>query len=123
SASLVWKPRFNAAWNSLWASGIARAFAEEIGIPTQVLSRRERDRIDAILDRDDTGERPDEIAEFRRGQGAIDPPIPLSQLRVVVLRTQHDFERPGASHETCQMLHAARAGAHARCRLRMTENR
>jgi hypothetical protein len=34
---------------------VARAFAEEIGIPTEVLDRRDRDRIDAVLDRDDTG--------------------------------------------------------------------
>jgi hypothetical protein len=37
--------------------GIAHAFAEEIGIATEVLGRRERGRIDPILERDTTGSR------------------------------------------------------------------
>src|SRR5262245_6350512 len=66
---------------------VACAFAEETGIPTEVLDLRERDRIDALLDRGDTGarelgdpmsERSDEIAELLRGQGAIGPAVPLS---------------------------------------------
>jgi hypothetical protein len=59
-------------------------------------STREHDRIDAVLDRDETGgrkfgdpmgERLDEIAELLPGQGAIDPVIALSKLRIVVLRS------------------------------------
>src|SRR5712691_3713630 len=62
--------------------GIAQALAEEIGIATEVLGRRERDRIDAVLDRDKAGgrkpadpmrERSDEIAERVGGHRSIDP--------------------------------------------------
>ena len=94
SASRVWKPRLIAAWIRLWASGLRDALAEEIRIATEVLGRRERDRIDALLDRDKAGgrkfgdpmsERSDEIAELVGGQRAIDPTVPFSELRVVVL--------------------------------------
>src|SRR5262245_57411760 len=37
--------------------GVARALAKEIGIATEILGRRERDRIDAVLDRDEAGGR------------------------------------------------------------------
>ena len=72
---------------------------------------------------DPMSERPDEIAELFCWQSAIDPAVPLSQLRAVVLRAQHDFERPGAAHETCEVLYATGAGAHTRSRLWVTENR
>jgi hypothetical protein len=44
-------------------------------------------------------------------------------IRVVVLRAQHDFERPAAAQETCEVLHAAGARVHTRPRLRLRENR
>src|SRR5262249_11504872 len=72
---------------------------------------------------DPMSERSDEIAELFRGQRAIDPAVPLGQLRVVVLRAQHDFERPGAAHETCEVLDAACAWVHTRPCLRLPENR
>ena len=55
-------------------------------------------------------ERPDEVVERVGGQRAIDPAVPLGQFRVVVLRAQHDLERPGAAHETGEVLGAAAAG-------------
>src|SRR6202521_392169 len=49
--------------------------------------------------------------------------ISFSQLRVVVVRAQHDLERPVAAHEAREVLNAARAGVHAEPRFRLTENR
>src|SRR6266852_4866403 len=49
--------------------------------------------------------------------------VPFGQLRVVILRTQHDFERPRAAHEAREVLHAAPAGDHTERRLRLSENR
>src|SRR5215475_2489992 len=72
--------------------GLAGSLAEEVGIATEVLSRRKRDRIDAVLDRnmpggrkfrDPMGEGSDEIAELAGRQRAIDPAVPLGQIRVV----------------------------------------
>jgi hypothetical protein len=110
----------------------ARAFAEQIEIPTEILDRGDRNRIDAVLDWGDTGDRelgdpmrqrPDEITELLHGQGTVDPAVPLRQLRVVVLSAQYDLERPSTAHETREVLYATGAGAHTRRRLWLTENR
>jgi hypothetical protein len=85
--------------------GLAHALAEEIGIATEIPGRRERDRIDALLDRDQAGgrepsdpmgKRSDETVERPGGQRAIDPTVAFGQLRVVVVRAQQNFERPRA---------------------------
>src|SRR5258706_14414790 len=68
-------------------------------------------------------ERPDEIAEDGGGQRAIDPAVSLSQVGVVVIRAQHDLERPGAAHEAGDVLRAARAGDNAKRQLELTEDR
>ena len=68
-------------------------------------------------------ERLDEITERVGGQRTIDPAVPFSQLRVVILRTQHDFKRPGAPHEAREMLNGASAGKQTERRLRLTEYR
>lgn len=66
--------------------GVEHALAEEIGIATEVLGRRERDRIDPVLDRDMAGgrkpgdpmsERSDEVTERVGGQRSIDPAVPF----------------------------------------------
>src|SRR5205085_549125 len=46
-----------------------------------------------------------------------------SELRVEILRAQHDLERPGAAHEADEMLDAASAGDQTERRLRLTEDR
>src|SRR5918912_4467625 len=83
----------------LW---VAQALDEEIGISTYVLGRWERDCVDSLLDRRTTGgrnpgdpmrERADEVAELIGRQRSIDPAVRCGQLRVVILRAQHDFER------------------------------
>src|SRR5262245_46202999 len=111
---------------------MAHAFTEEIGIATEVLCRRESDGIDPVLNRDMAGgwklgdpmsERSDKVIERAGGQRSIDPAVPFSQVSVVVLRAQHHFERPGAAHETREVLGGARAGDHTKRRLELTENR
>src|SRR5262249_29598125 len=112
--------------------GFARALAEEIRIATKVLDRRESDRINAVFDPDKAGgrkfgdpmsERFHEIIERVAGQRAVDPAVPFSQLRVVILRAQHDLKCPRTAHEAHEMLNAATAGDLTECRLRLTENR
>ena len=56
------------------------------------------------------GERSDEIVEGARGQRSVDPAVPFGQLRIVILRAQHDLERPGAAHEPREVLDGAAAG-------------
>ena len=65
----------------------------------------------------------DEIAKRAGGQRPIERPIPLSQIRVVVLRAQHDLERTGTAHEAGEMLGGAAARYQAKRRLRLTEKR
>jgi hypothetical protein len=76
--------------------GGAHALAEEIGITTEVVCRRESDRVDAVLDSDlaggwesgdPLGERCNEIAECVRWQSSIDPAVPFGELCVVILGT------------------------------------
>ncbi len=57
------------------------------------------------------------------GQRAIDPAVPFRELRVVVVRAQHDLERPRAAHEAHEVLDAAPAGDQAERRLELTEDR
>jgi hypothetical protein len=73
----------------------------------------------AILDGDKAGgrkfgdpmsERCHEIVECVGGQRSIDPAILFSQFRIVVLRAQHDFQRPRTAHEAHKMLSALRTG-------------
>src|SRR5262249_22546821 len=110
----------------------ANALAKEIGIATEVLRRGERDRVDALLDKNLAGdrkpgdprrERSDEIVERRGGQGSIDPAVTFGQLRVVILRAQHHLERAGPADEAREVLDPARAGELTQCRLRLAENR
>jgi hypothetical protein len=100
---------------------------EEIGIAAKVLGRRERDRIDALLDHDVASgrkpgdpmrERSDEIVERLGGQCSIDPAVAFSQVRIVIIRAQHDLQRPCAAHQAREVLDAARAGDHAEPRFR-----
>src|SRR5262245_2445988 len=67
--------------------------------------------------------RSDEIAERAGGQRSIDPTVPLSQLRVVILSAQHDLERPGAAHEAHEVLDAAPAGDGTEGLLQLAEDR
>src|SRR5690348_4142194 len=82
----------------------AYGIAEEIGIATELLGRRQGDRVDAILDYHATGrreagdamrERSNEFGECCSGQRPIDPAVSFRQLGVIVLRAQQDLERPG----------------------------
>ena len=118
--------------DALLGLGGAHTHAEEIGIATEVLDRRQRDGIDPVLDRDmaggrkpgdPMGERADEIAERAGGQRSVDPAVAFSQLRVVILRAQQDFERPRAAQEARQVLDTAHARDQAERLLRLTENR
>jgi hypothetical protein len=99
-------PPFRSSFQDI--EGAAHALAEEIGIAAELLGRGERDRIDPLLDRDVAGgrkpadpmsERSDKVIERTGGQRSIDPAVPFSQLRVVILRAQHHLERPRAAHE------------------------
>ena len=105
--------------NQLLGFRLANVLAEEIGVAPEVVGGRERDRIDAVFDRDtrsgwelcdSPGECSDKIAELRGGQCSIDPAVSLCELRIVILRAQDDLERTAATHETCEVLDAARAG-------------
>src|SRR5882724_2252847 len=68
-------------------------------------------------------ERSDEIAELVGGQRSTNPAKPLSQVRVIVLRAQHDLERPAAAHQAREVLGASSSGNHTERRLELTENR
>jgi hypothetical protein len=72
---------------------------------------------------DPTGERCDEVAELVGRQRSIDPAVPFSQLRVVILGAQHDLERSGAAHEAREVLGGASAGEQTERRLELTEDR
>ena len=52
----------------------------------------------------------DEIVEGARGQGSVDPSVPLGELRVVILGAQEDLERAGAAHDPREVLGGAAAG-------------
>ena len=126
------QPSAHGGLNSALRLRVPYPFAEEIGIATEVLGRRERDRVDPVLDRhmaggrkrgDPMGERLDEIAERVGGQRSVDPAVPFSQFRVVVLRAQHDLERSGAAHEAREVLGSAPAGEQTERRLELTEDR
>jgi hypothetical protein len=112
--------------------GGTHALAEEIGIAAEVLGWRQRDRIDPVLDRELAGgweprdpisEGFDEVIERGGGQRSIDPAVPLSQIRVVILRTQHDLQRHCTTHEAREMLGGPSAGKYTGGRLWLTENR
>jgi hypothetical protein len=112
--------------------GVPRAFEKEVRIPMEVFGRRERDRVDAVLGHgprrrgkrgNSTGERLDERAELLRRQRAVDPPVALRELRVVVLGAQNDLERTAASQEPGQVLDPARPGDQAEALLHLSEDR
>src|SRR3981189_3227091 len=67
-------------------------------------------------------ERVYEIIERVGGERPIDPAVPFSQLRVVILRTQHDLKRPRTAHEAHEVLGSAAAGDLTEGRLWLTEN-
>jgi hypothetical protein len=71
---------------------------------------------------DPVSERSDEVVERVGRQRAIDPAVALGQLRVVVLRAQHDLERPGAAHEAREVLGGAPAGELAERRFELAED-
>src|ERR1700729_3344955 len=49
-------------------------------------------------------QRSNEVAKLRCRQGSVDPAVPFGQLRAVVLRAEHYFERPASSEEPGQVL-------------------
>ena len=98
---------------------LADRLGKQIGIATEVFNRSQCNGIHPLFDRDVTcrrkasnpmGECGDELAEPGRRQRSIDPSISLSQIRVVIFRTQHYLERSGASHEPREVLGGAAAG-------------
>jgi MFS family permease len=46
----------------------------------------------------------DELAELGGGRRAVDPAVALCELRVAVVRAEHDLERPAAPHEAGEVL-------------------
>src|SRR5713101_1984824 len=117
--------------NAALGLGVPGALAEEIRIATELLGWRERDGIDSVLDRDMSSgreafdpmsERSDEATEHVGGQCSIDPAVALSQLRVVVLRTQHDLKRSGATHDAREVLGCAAAREQTERRLHLTKD-
>src|ERR1700722_3237953 len=73
--------------------------------------------------RDPMCKRLDEGTERVLSQGSIDPTVAFSHLRVVVLRAQYDFERPGPTHKAREVLGGSSARKLTECRLNLTENR
>src|SRR5262249_5415879 len=80
------EPAFQRGLEPVLGPRFAHAVAKEIGIAAEVFDRRERNRIDALLDHDKAGgwkssdsmrERSDEIAKRFGGQRSIDPAIPF----------------------------------------------
>jgi hypothetical protein len=76
--------------NSALRFRVAVALEKEIGIATEILGRRQRDRIDSVFQQDlsggrkpgePMGERSDELPERAGRQGSIDPAVSLRQLR------------------------------------------
>ena len=65
----------------------------------------------------------DKFAELVGRQCSIDPAVPFSQLRVVILSAQHDLERSGAADEAREVLSGAPAGDQTEGRLELTEDR
>src|SRR5262249_53515327 len=104
---------------------------EKIGIATDILGWCKRDCIDPLLDHDMAGgrkpgdpmsKRADEMIERVGGPRSVDPAVPFSQVGVVILCAQHDFECARTAHETDQMLGAACARDHTERRLELTKN-
>src|SRR4029450_10295744 len=52
-----------------------------------------------------------------------DPAVPFSNLSVVIISAQHNFQRPSATHESGEVLSGARSGDHTKGRLELTEDR
>ena len=73
--------------------------------------------------RDPLGERPNERAERRCGQGSIDPAVPFGEVCVVVLGAQQDLEGAGAPHQPGEVLGGAAAGDLTERRLELREDR
>src|SRR5262249_48200113 len=111
--------------------GTACALGKEIGIATEILDRRKRDRVDALLDRseaagwnfrDPVSERSDKLAEFAGGERSVDPAVSFSQRGGGIPRAQHNLERRGAPHEAGEMLHAAATRNDPKCRFRLSKD-
>ena len=123
----VSKPLLIAAWNRFWTWGVATPITEQIRIAAVVLGRRERDRIDALLDDDLAGgrkpgdpirERSDEIGERPGGQRSIETALAFGQFRIAIVGAQHDLECSGARHEASGMLDSSSPRDHTEARLR-----
>src|ERR1700690_3525257 len=111
---------------------LAHTVEEETRITAKIVSRRECDGIDPLLDYGKAkgwkagyamSERLNEIAEFSGGQRSIDPAVAFRHLRIVILRAQQHLDRPPAAHESGKMLGGACAGDQAEPCLRLTKNR
>ena len=112
--------------------GAAHAVTEEVGVASKVFERRQRDGIDPFLDRrvssggkcsDPVGECPDELSERVGRQRTVDPPVALSQIGVVVVRAQQDFERSRTTHDAGEVLGCTTAGYLPECRFELGEDR
>src|SRR5882724_8839186 len=110
----------------------ARTLEEEIRIATDVLNGWKRDCVYPLLYHrmsrcgkpgNPKSERSDEIVKLFGRQRPIDPAVAFSQIRVVVLCGQHHFERATAAHQPREVLCAACARNHAKCRLELPEDR
>ena len=117
-------------------SGLAlrrlHALEEEIRVAAEVVGRRQRYRVDAVLDNgvtgggetgDSLGERADEATELVGRQGSIDPAVALRQISVVVVRAEHDLERPRAAHQAREVLRRTPARDQAERGLELAEDR
>src|SRR6185503_15065027 len=107
------KPAFHRSLREYLELTRARAIKEEIRIATDVLDGRKRDCVHSLLHHRTTrcgkpgnskSERSDEIVKFFGRQRTIDPAVTFSQIRVIVLCAQHDFERATAAHQPREML-------------------
>jgi hypothetical protein len=112
--------------------GRADACAEEIGVASKVIERRERDRVGPALDGDVTGrgKRRDatcegayETVERVRGQCSVDPAVALGEVGVVVVGGQHDLQGPGTTQEPRQILGSTSARDLPERGLELTEDR
>src|SRR5450755_4351772 len=110
---------------------LSHTVEEETRITAKIVSRRECDRIDPLLDYGKAkgwkagyamSERLDEIAECSGWQRSIDPAVAFRHLRIVILRAQQHFDRPAPAHETGKMLGGACAGDQPEPCLRLTKN-
>lgn len=125
------KPAFHRSLRQSLEFISARALQKEIRIATDVLNGRECDCIHPLLYNCTTrcgkpgnpkSERPDEIVKVFSWQRSIDPAVRCGQIRVVILRTQHHFERATTAHQPREVLGAACAGDNTERWFELTKN-